>query len=239
VVTRGASAANSAHLAPGWLSAMQRAYGATRLGRQELGGEMIDDVAGALWTRAGLEACRVAADSIDRPVRVVIGVDPPAGGSGSGGDACGVIVAGLLRDGRLAVLEDASVASGQPAVWAQGVASAAARWHADRVIAERNQGGAMVAETLLAAAPDLPVVSVWASTGKSRRAEPIALRYDRGDVVHAGAFAALEDELCGMLIGGGYAGPGRSPDRADACVWALSELAQGMGVGDGVRVRVM
>jgi phage terminase large subunit-like protein len=242
-VTQGSSSANRLHLAGGYLAAMERLYGGTRLGRQELGGELLEDAEGALWTRAGIEACRVATGDMGAPVRVVVGVDPPAGvGAGahsSGGDACGIVVCGELRDGRLAVLEDASVAGLGPAGWAHAVCAAAARWGADRVVAERNQGGAMVAEVLLRADRALPVVLVWASANKSGRAEPVALRYERGEVVHAGVFPALEDELCGLVIGGGYAGPGRSPDRADACVWALTELGEGQRVGDGVRVRVV
>lgn len=239
VLTRGATAANREHLAAGWLAAMQRIYGGTRTGRQELNGEMLDDVDGALWSRALIERCRVDAGTIGKPVRVVIGVDPPAGGGSGGGDACGIVVAGALRDGRLAVLEDASVRVVSPRGWAQAVAAAAERWGADRVVAERNQGGAMVEETLLAADSNLPVVSAWASSAKGRRAEPVALRYERGDVLHAGAFEALEDELCGLLVGGGYAGPGRSPDRADACVWALTALGEGQRRGRSVGVRVV
>ena len=242
-VTQGSSSANRLHLAGGYLAAMERLYAGTRLGRQELDGELLEDSEGALWTRDLLERCRVAADAVGVPVRVVVGVDPPAGG-GSGGDACGIVVAGALRDKRLVVLEDASVSGLGPAGWAHAVCAAAARWGADRVVAERNQGGAMVASTLLIADPTLPVAMVWASKGKSGRAEPVQLRYERGEVVHAGAFPALEDELCGLMIGGGYAGPstrsgGRSPDRADACVWALTALGEGQRAGDGVRVRVM
>lgn len=240
VVTRGASAANSLHMTGGFLEAMQRIYGGTRTGRQELEGEYLEDQAGALWTRARLEACRVAADAIGVAERVVVGVDPPAGGGDAeGGDACGIVVAGSLRDGRLAVLEDASVSALSPAGWAQAVCAVAARWRADRVVAERNQGGAMVAATLLAADPALPVSLVWASQSKGARAEPISLRYERGEVVHAGDFAELEDQLCGMQMGGGYAGPGRSPDRADACIWALTELGEGQRRGVRVRVRVV
>ncbi len=247
-VTRGASTANHLHLADGYLAAMQRLYGGTRIGRQELDGEILEDDDGALWTRAGLDACRVAADAVGVPGRVVIGVDPPAGGGraddlGSGpdrrGDACGIVVAGALRDGRLAVLEDASVAGLSPAGWAHAVCRAAARWRADRVVAERNQGGAMVRQVLLAADPALPVTLVWASHSKGARAEPIALRYERGEVVHAGTFPALEDQLCGMHMAGGYTGPGRSPDRADAAIWALTALSDGQRRGARVRVRVV
>jgi len=221
------------HLPESFVEAMLASYGGTRLGRQELDGEMLEDVEGALWSRALVEACRVDADAVGKPVRVVIGVDPPAT---SEGDACGIVVAALLRDGRLAVLEDASVEKASPGVWAQAVAAAAARRGADRVVAESNMGGEMVTGTLRQADCSLPVVAVHASVGKARRAEPVALAYERGQVVHAGVFAELEDQLCGFQVGGGYAGPGRSPDRADACVWALAELLRGMGAaGPGVR----
>ena len=221
------------HLPESFVEAMLASYGGTRLGRQELDGELLADVEGALWSRALVEACRVDADSVGKPVRVVIGVDPPAT---SEGDACGIVVAALLRDRRLAVVEDASVEKASPARWAQAVAAAAARWGADRVVAESNMGGEMVTGTLRAADCALPVVPVHASVGKARRAEPVALAYERGQVVHAGMFGELEDQLCGFQVGGGYAGPGRSPDRADACVWALAELLRGLGAaGPGVR----
>ena len=219
-----------------FVAAMLESYGGTRLGRQELDGEMLEDVEGALWTRALVERCRVAVDSIGKPARVVIGVDPPATAHG---DACGIVVAALLRDGRLAVVEDASVERAPPGVWAQAVAAAAARWGADRVVAESNMGGEMVAGTLAQADALLPVVPVHASIGKARRAEPVALAYERGQVVHAGVFAELEDQLCGLQIGGDYAGPGRSPDRADACVWALAALREGLRKGKEPGVRVV
>jgi phage terminase large subunit-like protein len=216
------------HLPDNFVVAMLASYGGTRLGRQELDGEMLEDVEGALWTRALVERCRVAADEIGKPVRVVIGVDPPAT---SHGDACGIVVAAQLRDGRLAVVEDASVEKAPTHIWAQAVAAAAARWGADRVVAESNMGGEMVAGTLAQADARLPVRAVHASVGKARRAEPVAMAYERGQVVHAGTFAALEDQLCGFQTGGGYAGPGRSPDRADACVWALAALLEGLRTG--------
>ncbi|MBA3940530.1 MAG: ATP-binding protein [Sphingopyxis sp.] len=219
-----------------FIASMLETYSGTRLGRQELDGEMLEDVEGALWTRGLVERCRVQAASIGKPVRVVIGVDPPATAHG---DACGIVVAALLRDGRLAVVEDASVETPLPGVWAQAVAAAAARRGADRIVAESNMGGDMVAATLRQADCTLPVVPVHASVGKARRAEPVALAYERGDVVHAGVFAALEDQLCGLQVGGGYAGPGRSPDRADACVWALAALLDGVRKGREPGVRVV
>ena len=111
-----------------------------------------------------------------------------------------------------------------PEGWARAVAECAARVGADRVVAEANQGGAMVKSTLLAADAGLPATLVHASRGKVARAEPVAALYERGKAWHVGAFAALEDELCGLVIGGGYEGPGRSPDRADALVWAMTAV---------------
>lgn len=154
-------------------------------------------------------------------VRVVIGVDPPAS---STGDACGIVACGVDAGGAGFVLEDASVTGASPERWARAVADCVARWDAERVVAEANNGGEMVRATLEAADPTMPVALVHASRGKVARAEPVSLLYARGRVKHAGAFAALEDELCGLLPGGEYEGPGRSPDRADALVWALTEL---------------
>ncbi|MCM8729693.1 DNA-packaging protein [Hephaestia sp. GCM10023244] len=221
VETRGRTQDNP-HLPASFVAAMEETYGGTRLGRQELDGELIDDVAGALWSRDLIERCRVAA--VPELVRVVVGVDPPAG---IGGDACGIVALGLGRNDHGYVIDDASVAGATPEGWAQAVAACAARHRADRVIAEANQGGAMVMAVLTAADAGLPVTLVHASRGKAARAEPVATLYEGGKMHHAGAFAALEDELCGLIAGGGYEGPGRSPDRADALVWAASELMLG------------
>lgn len=160
----------------------------------------------------------------DVMARIVIGVDPPASATG---DACGIIVAGLGADGKAYVLADCSIEKASPETWARKVAGAADRYDADRVIAEANQGGEMVKSVLRAADISLPVKLVHASRGKVARAEPVAALYENGRVHHVGAFERLEDEMCGLLIGGGYEGPGRSPDRADALVWALTELMLG------------
>ncbi|OJV34511.1 MAG: ATP-binding protein [Sphingomonas sp. 67-36] len=229
VETRGATADNP-HLPESFVAAMAESYGGTMLGRQELEGELIDEVAGALWTRGLIEARRVAL--VPDAVRVVVGVDPPAG---TEGDACGIVAVALGADGRGYVLEDASVSGATPERWARAVAACAGRRGADRVVAEKNQGGEMVRSTLLAADAVLPVRLVHASRGKAARAEPVAALYEAGKVWHAGAFPALEDELCGLSAGGGYEGPGRSPDRADALVWALTELM--LGRRDAAAVR--
>jgi phage terminase large subunit-like protein len=152
----------------------------------------------------------------------VIGVDPPATAAG---DACGIVVCGLDASGCGYVLADHSVAGLSPEQWARKVAGAAEAWAADRVVAEGNQGGEMVTSVLKGAGLRLRVTRVHARTGKVARAEPIAAFFESGEAKLAGTFPDLEDELAGLVIGGGgYQGPGRSPDRADAMVWALTEL---------------
>ncbi|WP_238475401.1 DNA-packaging protein [Sphingomonas cavernae] len=228
VRTGGRTRDNRANLPRAFVEGMEALHGGTRLGRQELDGELIEDVEGALWTRAMIEACRAASLDFARDersfCRVVIGVDPPASATG---DACGIVAVALDGDGYGHVIEDASVERATPECWARAVATCAARHGADRVVAEANNGGAMVKSVLLAADVALPVKLVHASRGKSARAEPVAALYEAGRVFHAGAFPALEDEMCGLVAGGGYDGPGRSPDRADALVWALTELMLG------------
>lgn len=233
VVTRGRTAENAGNLAPGFVAAMTDSYGGTRLGRQELDGELIEEVEGALWSRDLIERCRVA-HVPGMLTRVVVAVDPPAS---AGGDACGIVVAGVGGDGRAYVIADASVAGQSPEGWARAVAAAALVHGADRVVAEANNGGAMVASVLLAAEEALPLKLVHASRGKSARAEPVAALYEAGRVAHRGAFPQMEDQMCGLLAGGGYVGPGRSPDRADALVWAMTELM--LGKKGEARVRGM
>lgn len=222
-ITRGSTEDNKGNLPERFVRAIRRTYGKSLLGRQELDGELIEDLPGALWTRALIEESREAA-ACAPPVRVVIGVDPPAS---AGGDACGIVACALCEDGLARVLADASVARASPERWARAVARTARAWQADRIVAEANQGGAMVASVLRAADISLPVKLVHASRGKVARAEPVAALYEAGRVRHAGMFPALEDELCGLIAGGSYQGPGRSPDRADALVWAMSELMLG------------
>jgi phage terminase large subunit-like protein len=231
-VTRGRTADNE-FASPAFVARVTADYGGTRLGRQELDGELIAEVEGAVWTRAVLEDCRGAMPETFR--RVVIGVDPPASATG---DACGIVAVGLGADGVAAVIADASVERAAPEIWAAAVAECARKWGADRIVAEANNGGAMVASVLRAADAGLPVTLVHAAHGKVTRAEPVRLLYDRGLVRHCGVFSALEDEMCGMTVGGGYAGPGRSPDRADALVWALTELMLGLRKAEP-RVRVV
>ena len=226
-VTRGGTADNRLNLPASYLTSIEAQYGKSQLGRQELYGELIDDAEGALGTRTLIESCRLPEKQMDAASfyqRIIIGVDPPASAHG---DACGIIVVGLSETGQGHVLADASVEKASPEKWAQAAAHAAEIWGADRVIAESNQGGAMVMSVLKAANVALPVKLVHASRGKVARAEPVAALYEAGRVCHCGMFARLEDELCGLLTGGDYVGPGCSPDRADALVWALSALLLG------------
>ncbi|OBV09941.1 DNA-packaging protein [Erythrobacter dokdonensis] len=222
-ITRGSTVDNTEHLAERFMEAIASEFGDTQLARQEIGGELLEDIEGALWTRSLLEQAREHG-SVPDQARVVVAVDPPAG---TAGDECGIIVAALGSDGIARVLADCSLNGAAPADWAQTVANAAQEWDADRVVAEANQGGAMVESVLRAADKALPVKLVHASRGKIARAEPVAALYTAGRVRHVGVFARLEDQLCGLLVGGTYAGPGRSPDRADALVWALTELLLG------------
>ncbi|MHA6718780.1 DNA-packaging protein [Sphingomonas sp. RS6] len=207
------------HLPDSFVAAMLADYADTRLGRQELDGEMIEDVAGALWPRALIERCRGAPPG--ELVRVVVGVDPPAG---TDGDACGIVAVALGREGHAHVIDDASVQGLSPEGWANAVAACAARHGAACVVAEKNQGGAMVESVLRAAERGLPLRMVHASRGKVARAEPVALLFEAGRAWFAGRFPMLEDELAGLQVQGGYQGPGQSPDRADAMVWAMTEL---------------
>jgi phage terminase large subunit-like protein len=233
VVTRGRTVENEMNLPGSFLSAMEQGYGGTRLGRQELDGELIEEIEGALWTRDLIERRRVRAAPAVK--RMVIGVDPPASAHG---DACGIVAVALCADGRAYVVADASVSGRSPEGWARAVAEAAAAHGADRVVAEANNGGAMVESVLRAADFGLPVRLVHASRGKVARAEPVALLYESGKALHCGAFPELEDEMCGLMVAGGYEGPGRSPDRADAMVWAMTELMLGSVRGEA-RVRVL
>jgi phage terminase large subunit-like protein len=221
--TYGKTIHNRPHLAGSFIEFVSDRYGGTRLGRQELDGELVDDVEGSLWPRDLIERCRAPAPLPDMR-RIVVGVDPPAG---VGADACGIAVCGYGEDGRGYVLADSSVAGARPEGWARAAVAAAQAWGADRVVAEGNQGGAMVESLLRSVEAHLPVRIVHASHGKSARAEPVAGLFEAGRAKFAGAFPELEDELAGLTVGGPYEGPGRSPDRADAMVWAMTELMLG------------
>lgn len=229
ITTRGKTSDNI-NLDERVIQRLMATYGGTRTGMQELDGELLKDVEGALWTREMIERARLCPppappwEGGETYARIVVGVDPPAG-TGEGVDACGIVVAGS-RGEELYVLEDASVRGLSPEGWANRVAAAAARWNTNVVVAEANNGGAMVESVLKAADLRLKVRLVHASKGKSARAEPIALKFEAGKAFFAGKFPELEAELGGLTAGGGYEGPTRSPDRADAMVWAMTVLSE-------------
>ena len=226
-VSRAATSANAAHLAGDFLQRIVTRYAGTRLGRQELDGEMVDERADALWTRDMLEQCR--RDQAPPLRRIVVAIDPPAS-SPARADACGIIAAGIDAAGHVHVLEDASLAAARPARWARVAVALYHRHEADDMVAEVNQGGEMVAAVIGEADAKVPVRQVRATRGKYLRAAPVAQLYEQGRVHHIGAFPALEDEMCAF----GPAGldNGRSPDRLDALVWAITALALAIQPGE-------
>lgn len=223
VVTNGTTFDNADNLPPAFLAQMRARYEGTRLGRQELNAELLEDVHGALWTRDMLENARIKADDLPAMRRVVVAVDPSGARSADddGADSIGIVVAGLGVDGRGYVLEDCTCKD-SPAGWGRKAVSAYRRHRADRVVAERNFGGAMVQHVVRTADPAVSFKEVTASRGKIVRAEPIAALFEQGRVSLVSGLSELEDQLCAMTSDG-YVGGG-SPDRADAMVWALSEL---------------
>ncbi len=213
VVTRGSTYENALNLAPAFLEEILRKYEGTTIGRQEINAEILDEVEGALWNNKIID--HVA--TYPELVRVVVGVDP------SGGVAeTGIVTAGVSEDGQGYVLEDSSL-RGSPDSWSRAVIVDYNKFKADRIVAERNFGGAMVESTIRIAAEeleqDVSYKDVTASRGKHIRAEPVAALYEQGRVHHVGAFSAMEGEMTSWVPG-----EGDSPNRVDALVWAITEL---------------
>jgi phage terminase large subunit-like protein len=238
VVTRGSSYENRANLAGAFLQQIIKKYEGTRLGRQELNAELLDDVPGALWSRALIEAARPPMGFVMPDlVRVVVAIDPAAS-SGEDADETGIIVAGKDKDSRGYVLADLS-GHHTPIEWAR-IAVAAYKSHgADRIVAEVNNGGEMVEATLRVVDDNVAYTAVHATRGKVVRAEPVAALYEQRRIRHMGAFTALEDQMCEFTpdldrskpkrdptdpSSLGMGGARSSPDRADALVWAFTEL---------------
>lgn len=216
VLTRGRTLDNAANLDPDSLRYFLDRYAGSRIGRQELEAEVLDDVEGALWSRERIDALRVpvAPDLI----RIVVAIDP-AMTSTEDSDETGIVVAGKGRDGHGYLLDDLSGRS-SPDGWARRAVEAYRTREADRIVAEVNNGGDMVEATIRTVDPMISFKAVRASRGKQTRAEPIAALYEQGRIHHVGAFGALEDQLCSALPDGGT-GP---DDRLDALVWAFTEL---------------
>jgi len=229
-LTHAATRANAHMLSPAFLQAVVARYQGTRLGRQELDGELIEDRADALWTRAGIETARVpAAPELER---IVVAVDPPAS-TGERAASCGLVAAGRSEDGKIYVIADETTAGLSPAGWAAKAIALWRRLQADALVAEINQGGDMVRAVIAEQDRNVPVIGVRARRGKWLRAEPVAALYEQGRVKHVGSFPELEDEMCDFGLDG--LSSGRSPDRVDALVWAVTALS--FGSKDGPRVR--
>lgn len=225
VTTHAPTEANRAYLAESFMAEVEARYGGTRLGRQELDGVLLEDIEGALWSSALIERCRV--DDTPALDRIVVAVDPSVS-AGSTGDECGIIVAGVsskgpVEDWRAFILEDASCHGG-PLDWAKAAVSAFHRHGAERLVAEVNQGGALVEQLIRQVDPLIPFTALHAGRGKGLRAEPVAALYEQGRVRHVrgAALGRLEDQMCKMTVRG-FQGSG-SPDRLDAAVWALHAL---------------
>jgi phage terminase large subunit-like protein len=233
VVSRAATAANAHNLAPTFLQGVMARYAGTRIGRQELDGEIIEDRPDALWSRALLDECRVA--EAPELQRIVVAVDPPVS-SGKRADCCGIVAAGIAESGTVYVLADGTVSAVTPAAWAMKAIALWRRLQADALVVEVNQGGEMVRAVINEVDAAVPVTPVRALRGKWLRAEPVATLYEQGRVKHAGVFAALEDEMCDFAATG--LSSGRSPDRVDALVWAVASLAL-VPKHSGPRIRVL
>jgi len=218
-VVRGSTYDNRSNLPPSFFEQVVGQYEGTRIGRQEIYGEILSDVPGALWNRNLLESIRIG--EVPPLIRIVVAVDPPVT-SGKKADTCGIIVAGKDHNNVAYILEDCSVQGLSPLGWAKTALAAYERFEADRLVAEVNNGGELVESLLRQIDPDVSYRAVRASRGKILRAEPVAALYEQGRVQHHGFFSELEDQMC-SLTGNGLAG-GKSPDRVDALVWAVTAL---------------
>ncbi len=223
VITRGSSYENRANLADAFFAQIVRKYEGTRLGRQELNAEILDDVPGALWSRALLEETRWP---VHKPVpdliRIAVAIDPAAS-SGEEADETGIVVAGKDADGHGYVLADQS-GRYPPTDWARTAIGLYRQYKADRIVAEVNNGGDMVEATIRMVDPNISYMKVHASRGKVIRAEPVAALYEQRRIHHVGAFPTLEDQQCAFTTDFDRKAAGFSPDRVDALVWALSDL---------------
>ena len=221
VTTRGSTFDNRANLAPSFFASIVSRYEGTRLGRQELYAEVLDDNPDALWRRSNIDRLRIAHKDLPDLARIVVAVDPqisdPKEAAGEQTSETGIVVCAKGTNGEGYVLADVSRRA-SPRDWAQAAVDAYHLHRADRIVAEQNQGGAMVEYTLRTVDTIVPITLVHASRGKVVRAEPIAALYEQGRIHHAGAFNALEDQLCEWVPGG------PSPDRLDALVWGFTEL---------------
>jgi len=220
VVTRGSTYENRANLAPGFFDQVIRKYEGTRLGRQELNAELLEDTPGALWSLGLIEASRVMVQP--DLVRVVVAIDP-AVTSGEEADETGILVVGKDQQGHGYVLSDIS-GRYAPTEWAKMAIAAYRNHKADRIVAEVNNGGEMAENTLRMLDSNIAFTAVHASRGKVTRAEPVSALYEQGRAHHVGTFPQLEDQMTNFTSDFDRAVAGYSPDRVDALVWAFTEL---------------
>ena len=228
VVTRGRTLDNRANLAPSFIANIMNRYQGTRLGRQELNAEILDEIPGAMWTRAMFDVDGFRRSRPDGMSRIVVAIDPSGarGADDDAADSIGIVVAGIGNDGRFYILADLTCRL-SPAGWGRVAVQAYFDFKADRIIAERNFGGAMVDHVIHTIDRNVPYREVTASRGKAIRAEPIASLYEQNRVSHVGPadqFELLEAQMCAMTPNG-YLGEG-SPDRLDAAVWAMQDLME-------------
>ena len=235
VVTRGSTYENRANLAPGFFDQVIRKYEGTRLGRQELNAELLEDTPGALWSHSIIDAARQAA--APHLVRIVVAIDP-ASTSGEDADETGIVVVGKDHQGHGYVLADIS-GRYQPIEWATIAIAAYRTHHADRIVAEVNNGGEMVENTLRMVDPNIPFTAVRASRGKVTRAEPVSALYEQGRMHHIGTFVQLEDQMTNFTSDFDRRAAGYSPDRVDSLVWGCTKLLvepmKGFGIYEVMR----
>lgn len=226
IISHASTFANSAYLSKDFIKTMKNRYEGTRIGRQELNGTLFDDFDDALWSRDLLEGIRLEqAPEYAQKSRIVVAIDPPVS-SHSDSDECGIIVActDMNEPKKAYILADLSGKGLKPTEWAKRAIDAYYLYHADRIVAEINQGGEMVETVLRTIDPAVSYKGVFASRGKITRAEPIAALYEKGVIYHAGHFPELEDQMCSFTIDHIYTKNAKSPDRVDALVWALTDL---------------
>jgi phage terminase large subunit-like protein len=218
-VTRGRTFDNAQNLAPQVLEQLAARYAGTRLGRQELDAELLEDTEDALWQRARIDEVRVEKAPTLR--RVVVAIDP-AMSHGAASDETGIVAAGRGADGLIYVLADWS-GRFSPDGWASRAVQLYRDFGAQVIVGEVNAGGDMIERILRAFAPNVPFKPVRAVRGKMERAYPVAALYEQGRVRHVGSLHALEDQMC-RFSSAGLAE--KSPDRVDALVWAITELSE-------------
>ena len=218
-VSTGSTFDNSANLADTFLTAVKKTYEGTRLGRQELYAEILDEASGALWNRNLLASCEIDKDDLPQLNRIVVAIDP-AISNNTDSDMTGIIVAGVDVNGTAYVIED-HTGNYSPQAWAAKAVELYREHMADRIVAEKNQGGDMVRHTLHTEDETLPIRLVHASRGKMARAEPVSALYEQGRVKHVRGLNDLEDQMVQWEPLGSMG----SPDRLDAMVWAITDLS--------------